>query len=248
MEYKEYIETHDGYKRETPKAVKIIKLILKISLAVVIAAIIAVPVARMIILDTHPEKMEDYYFTDEVFEYYMTKPEELSLYELNVGQNFTDLGYFFTFFTRLTTSADGEISQIQITVRYNDSTVENFNEEYETDYEAGTDIFEFVLADDKGNYYSPSKILEAEKSNLNYRKLIFEDIDMLDVDGLYLNVYPKENFSLNELKERAPEGIDEDAFSGLHFYYSDNVNPVYTFSKRELSHIEELKLISGSIE
>lgn len=220
---------------EKGKALKVVKLILKICLGLIILAVIAVSVSRIIVLDTYPNEVTRYIWTDRASDAYKKDPDGFRVFDIYVGQNYSNLGLFFNAYIRLTDCPGEKLSEFQLTVRYNDSTVKQLNK---TDPIEDDDPFVFVLCNDKGDAYIPSSVKEASKSNLNYRRLVFEDVDMVDVDYLYINIYSKSEVdysgAVDFVKARGVKGADEKAFSYMPVYSSKNVNEEYRLGSDEL--------------
>lgn len=95
------------------------------------------------------------------------------------------------------------LGQFQITVRYNKSTLEKIAEEYNLQETPSGEVFVYTLTDNLGNRYTEYEYLTDAKNLYQYRRVIFENVDMnatkeVDEDGqtvtkqfeeLYLNVY-----------------------------------------------------------
>ena len=229
-------EVNEFTTQKKPKWVRIIKTLLGVVLGLIIISAIAVPVIRMIVLDNYPREITKYVWTERAEEIYKSDKDNLRIFDVYVGQNYGRLGLFFNAYIRLTDSRDKKISEFQLTVRYNDSTVKHLAKtETVTDEE---DPFIYILCNDLGDAYIPSYIDETTKSNLNYRKLVFEDVNMVDVDILYLNIYSKNVTSYDDVielyKSKEIKGADEEAFSYMPVYSSKNANEEYKLESDEL--------------
>ena len=81
-----------------------------------------------------------------------------------------------------------EAKQLQVTVKYNDSTLRKLKEAIGSDYSIPEEPFVYYLVDDKGNRYDEHSFISAEKSIYNYRRLVFENIDLTDVSIMYIKM------------------------------------------------------------
>lgn len=224
-------EPEEDTPKPENKVWKAIKFTFKTLLIVLISTIIAVPLIRLVQLDSHPDAAKNFVWTEKARQSYTDSPDGFHVYEFEVSQNFSELGYFFFFFGRIAEDDAGNVEQIQLTVRYNDSTLEHYTEDTGLSLGAG-EPFVYMLSDDQGRNYLPAATVTAEKSNLNYRRLVFEDVDMAGVDELTLNIYGASAFDEDLLE--TVKGGDESAFATMTVYRSSNEAPAYTLKKKEL--------------
>ena len=101
-----------------------------------------------------------------------------------------------------------EARQLQVTVRYNNSTLRHIEDDYGLDssLDRKNEIFEFSVvkttdltpndSDDNLNKenlnserYYPSKTISAYKTLYSYRKMIFDNIDYEDAVGFFVDMY-----------------------------------------------------------
>ncbi len=88
-----------------------------------------------------------------------------------------------------------DANQIQITIKFNDSTRDHLKEwlkkkELADDsFAVPEEPFDYSLIDNNGVRYHPSSVATATKQNYNYRRLVFENIDMNTVTDLYADMY-----------------------------------------------------------
>lgn len=229
-------EVNEFTPQEKPKSLKVIKIILRVCLGLIIFAAIALPVSRIFVLDIYPGEVTKYIWTERAAQVYKTDKDSIRIFDIYVGQNYGKLGLFFNAYIRLTDSRENDISEFQLTVRYNDSTIKQLAKTETVNDE--DDPFIYVLCTDMGDAYIPSIIKETSKSNLNYRRLVFEDVNMVDVDLLYLNIYSKNVTSYDDViefyKSKEIKGADEEAFSYMPVYSSKNANEEYTLGSDEL--------------
>ena len=80
-----------------------------------------------------------------------------------------------------------EIGELQINLRYNNSTVDALNEHYESVSYSG-EPFTYVLIDNNGNTYVPSAYIATSNLIYNFRKLVFDQVDFDAAERLYLDV------------------------------------------------------------
>ncbi len=241
-EYEEYVETHSDGEKRGPSLGKIIGKTFKYFIICIILGIVGVSLVRIIMLDNFPAEVENYYFTEKSAELY--RSGAIMCYEIEVAQNYSDssgdshAGDFFLFFGRLTETG-GNLAEIQCTVRYNDSTLLHRGESFNgSGYAAGseTDPFVYVLMDDLGHAYEPVQITSAEKSNLNYRRLVFEDVDMTDVGSLYINVYHTSSYDFGSV-DTSYGAKDPGAFSCVGLFSSEKTYKEHKFSKKEIESL-----------
>ncbi len=149
-----------------------------------------------------PKDMRDIIWTEKTVAAYEAAPEDFRA----VGQEqqvfITNDGRFWISNVVWIPSA----SQLQVTIKYNDSTVKYLKEglekvqleeaiEAEMDTSALPEIvlpeepFDYSLLDNEGNRYFPSVIVEAEKQNYNYRRLVFDDVDLDAIPTAYIDMY-----------------------------------------------------------
>lgn len=210
---------------------KIVKIILRVLLIAVIAFFVGVPFVRMFMMgDTAAAK--NYLWSDAAKASYAASPETYKVYEFSVSQNFTTDGYFFLLNTRYTESQSDGYSQLQTTVRLNDSTLRHIAEDLSLADTPTCEDLIFILTDDLGRHYEVSQSLYDRKTNLNYLRIVFEDVDMTDAEFLYLNCYYSGAFD----REAALSvtGQDEDAIGSLTVYKRQNTSYEYKLKRSEL--------------
>ncbi|MBR5315109.1 MAG: hypothetical protein IKU45_06840 [Clostridia bacterium] len=101
--------------------------------------------------------------------------------------------------------------QFQITVRYNNSTLKKLVEDYSLKETPTGEVFVFTLTDNLGNVYTSYQYATDSKNLYNYRRVVFDNIDMnakktVEEDGvqvekffeeLYVNVYYIDDVTLS---------------------------------------------------
>ncbi|MBE6606339.1 MAG: hypothetical protein E7635_04810 [Ruminococcaceae bacterium] len=127
--------------------------------------------------------MAKYAWTNNAIKTY-EQTTDFTLMTQNLSKTIDDNGYFsISNYVYIP-----EINEVQFTVRYNNSTVDTL-ENFYTDVSDIGETFVFTLTDNNGNVYDSYKYLS--KSNLiyNFRRLVFEGVDLSNAGTLYLNVY-----------------------------------------------------------
>lgn len=147
-----------------------------------------------IMFDYYPKQMKNILWTEASLEAYNSDPENFKAYsqDLSFSYDNADEGNFWGSHQLILPS----INQIQITVRYNDSTLERYAEKYEKNIE---DIkFVFYLSDNNGNHYPLSTSCNDRAFNLyNYERLVFDEVDITKLTNLYLDIYFEGNVDLD---------------------------------------------------
>lgn len=94
--------------------------------------------------------------------------------------------FFFNYFVLIP-----EAKQIQLTLRYNDSTLEDIEKDMELDsLPAGDDArFSYYLRDESGKVYAHSSATYTHFMIYNYRRVVFDNVDTSVTGMLYLDVY-----------------------------------------------------------
>ncbi len=80
-----------------------------------------------------------------------------------------------------------EIGELQINVRYNNSTLDALSEHYE-DVSYSGEPFTYELTDNNGNTYAPSAYIATSNLIYNFRKLVFDNVNFEAAERLYLDV------------------------------------------------------------
>jgi len=219
------------------KILKIIGKVLKYALILIIVAIIGFAIYRIFVMDNYPEQMQKYMWTDTSKECYENHPDDFHVYDVYVGQNYSKLGYFFNAYIRLTECEKDGRNEFQLTIRYNNSTIDRLAEK-STSYDKDNP-FIFVLSTSEGKNYLPSKSISDKQDRYNYLRLVYEDIDMIDVDNLYINIYEtgteESKDILKFMSDNNITKIDENAFAYMPVYSSTNINKEYSLKANEIN-------------
>lgn len=188
--YGDYNETEE----DIPKSKSPVLLILKIITAVICVAVIGLIAFRMITFSNYPDSVKRVHFNDTLTEYYNENGGNITVMTqtLRAPYDDKDVGNFFCDYLYL---IDG-INQLQITVRYNKSTVERISEEIGKSLDdMDPDLFSYSLvacygaadetlsdADEESNLLLKRYDIKPESvfdSSLMYRyhKLVFDGVE-----------------------------------------------------------------------
>ena len=187
--YGDYNETEE----DIPKSKSPVLLILKIVTAVICVGVVGLIAFRMISFSSYPDSVKNVYFNDTLTEYYNENGGNITVMtqSLRAPYDDKDVGNFFCDYLYLIE----EINQLQITLRYNKSTVERISEELGVSLDdMDQDLFSFSLVacygsmDDNASDTDENNLLlkkydvKPERvfdSTLMYRyhKLVFDGIE-----------------------------------------------------------------------
>lgn len=174
----------------------------------------------------------DFFWTEEAKKSYLAAPDKFKIYSVNVSKDFTDDGKFYVKNTRYAKSEVGGISQIQTTIRWNDSTEKYLIEDFGLDCLPDGEPFIFALTDDIGNVYTDYTIISDKKPLYNYRRIVFDGVDLADVNFFYLNIYYAGTYDGEAAA--AVKGSDTDAYGSLVIYRASNPAHEYTLTGSEI--------------
>ncbi len=137
--------------------------------------------------------MARYAWTNNALETY-EQTSNLTLMTQDLSKTIDDNGYFsisnYVFIP--------EINEVQFTLRYNDSTVDTL-ENFYTDVSEIGETFVFTLTDNYGNVYDTYKYISKSNFIYNFRRLVFEGVDIDNAGTLYLNIY-----YINDVSKASP--------------------------------------------
>lgn len=161
-----------------------IKSVFKFTALLLIALVYVLLIGRMSLAKVRGD-MDSYLWTEKSSSAYLDAPDEykiLSAYLPAVIDE--DTGYYhisnFTF-----VPSTGEV---QLTVRYNNSTVRVLNDFY-PEREKKQEDFVFVITDENGNVYKSYKYIASSNLLYNFRRVIFEGIDLENCGSLYFGIH-----------------------------------------------------------
>ena len=180
-DYERYGDYND-IEDDVPKSKNPIVIILKILIAVACVSVVGIIAFRLIVFNSYPSKVKNIYVNGALDAHYAQVGDDISVktQSLRAPYDDEDLGNFFCDYLYVIE----ELGQLQITVRYNTSTVRRFSEELGRELDANdADIFEYRLCASYGDerglvYYDvPSDSVAASRAMYRYNKLVFDGID-----------------------------------------------------------------------
>ena len=143
-----------------------------------------------------PKAMTDIIWNDISRAAYTSSPETFEALEQEPDTYITNDGRFWISNVVYLPTA----KQLQLTIKYNSSTLKYLTQELEeasTDDTESQDVritlpdepFSYSLIDNSGVRYQVYTAEAARKQNYHYRRLVFENIDLTDVTDLYVDIY-----------------------------------------------------------
>ncbi len=169
---------------------KIVKGVLKGLVAFFVIAVYAALAWRMFSART-PSFLRQYVWTEEAIEARGSDPDSFSLWSSDSRvwcvdpHTNKDDGAFSVENVIYTDS----LSLLQVSVRYNNSTLKTLVSEYGLSEKPEGEPFVYMLEDNAGKIYSDYVYTASAASLYNYRVLIFKDVDLSDLTKLNLNAY-----------------------------------------------------------
>lgn len=219
-EYQNYDDYNDPYEENEYDTLngkkitvgKIIKKTLLYSLRLASFFVIAILLWR-IFSGEAPKNMQQLLFTDSTAQSLNDNPSSFEVYHYQHKDNLTSDGKFAASHIYYIPSE----KQIQITVRYNNSTIKHLMQDYSLSEEPATEPFVFTLTDGMGNTYTEYKYISDTKNMYNYRRFVFDGVDFssLIVEEPAFNATEDE---VNEFKE-----LTKDKYLVLNVYYKNDV-------------------------
>ena len=184
MEDLERYGDYNDSDEDIPRGKSRVGLVLKILVGIVCISVIGVIAFRLILFNSYPEGIKNIYFNDKLTAFYNEKNGDIGAktQELRSPYDNPDEGNFFC--DNLILIPD--IDQLQVSVRFNLSLIENLEREYGAilDEEAA-DFLEFRLVknpiDEKGEPRVIGTLTyEDTDSRLMYKyyKLVFDEVDL----------------------------------------------------------------------
>ena len=184
-DYERYGDYND-LEEDSPKSGGAVMIILKIITALVCTAVVGILVFRLVAFNVYPESVRTLYFNDTLTAHYKADKDGFAVktQSLRYPYDDEDLGNFFCDHLYVIEAA----GQLQITVRYNVSTVERIESErgIELD-ENSAELFVFRLVDNYGNVQG-ELVDSVFDSQMMYRyvKLVFDGVRFdADENGKY---------------------------------------------------------------
>lgn len=191
MEDMDYYEYEESKKRFTPS--KIIKFIFKLIAFIIIGGTFAMLFGRMYFMKI-PKNFEGVTFTEKTVEAFEKGSLKVELQ--TVADPYSDKGEYHISNTALVIQDDSQTlkGEVQCTVRYNNrSTVNRLMSMYSLEERPQGELFVYILSDNNGNTYTEYTYAKTEKMIHDFRRIVFSDVDLTDVEYLYLEVFYKED-------------------------------------------------------
>ncbi len=255
-EYENYDDYHDPDEENEYDALKgkkvttgkIIKKTLLYTLRLASFFVIAILLWRIFSAGA-PKSMQAFLWTDNTAESYKSNPSSFDAYYYEHKDNLTRDGKFSASYVYYIPSEE----QIQITVRYNNSTIKKLMQEYSLSEEPKDEAFVFTITDGTGNTYTEYKYISATKNMYNYQRLIFDGVDLKSL------IVEEPTFNATEEEIKKFEEDTKDKYLVLNVYYKEDVllsKPYgklsvfdYSYSREKLDMnkyaTKDLKLTAG---
>ncbi len=169
----QYGYTEEYYDKK-PKSGPIVRM-LKILVLIIIISVFAVIFFRIWSQETYPDEMEELAFNEALTALYEEQGKNMSIFTQTIRIPYDDSkeGNFFSHALFLIPDAN----QVQITVRYSQSTMQELKELYGESAVSGEMPFRFVLCDNRGNTYPLTNVQSKKRLMYFYNKLIFDGVD-----------------------------------------------------------------------
>lgn len=162
-------------------------------------------------------------WTQDVLDSYNSSPEHFEVeYIKSLDDHyFTEDGYISISSTRRITST----GQWQMTIRYNESTLESMVQDRKLSSVPSGDVFTFRLVDDGGVTYDDFSYIKTVKGRYTYYRLVFDNVNIRKVDEIDIYIYL--------LKDVVNGVYPEHPYERLPLYYAEMPRDSYDY-KSEL--------------
>lgn len=139
-------------------------------------------------------------WTEEALAEYNKRPDSfvVDYYDVYEDHYFTEDGYFSVSKIRYMP----DISQWQMTVRYNKSSIENLSLDYDRKLSETDNEFVFAIMDNEGVLYKEFSYIKTVKGRYTYYRLVFDDIDIKKLNELNLHIYFADDIKDGEYPEK----------------------------------------------
>lgn len=219
---------------------KIIKKTILYSLRILALAVFVILIWR-VFSGNEPKSMQNFLWNEDSVSEYTNDPANFQAYYYKHKDNLSADGKFSASYVYFVPSS----GQFQITLRYNDSTIEKLMNDYELSSAPKGEAFVFTLKDHLGNVYTEYEYVSDRKNMYNYRRLVFKGVDMTP-----LTVDPPSK-DAPEDERKAFEKEKEKVLLTLNVYYKDDVllsKPYGVMPVYDYTHYHEpmnMKKIAG---
>ncbi|MFA6947636.1 MAG: hypothetical protein WCQ72_01505 [Eubacteriales bacterium] len=132
-----------------------------------------------------PESMKRFYWTQSSIELYKSSPDTFSAAVSKPDKDIDDAGLFSV----SSVYYMPQTGEIQLSVRYNNSTVKKIQEDYSLDAQLAGEIFVYMLTDENGVTYTSYSFTSAKKFVHNYRRVVFGGVDFTSCGAVTLDIF-----------------------------------------------------------
>ena len=178
---------YDDIEEDLPKSKNPVVITLKIMIFVVCIGVIGLIAFRMIAFNSYPASVSNVYFNEKLTAYYNENGGDIEVktQKLRAPYDDEDEGNFFCDYLYVIPKAD----QLQITVRYNTSTLTKIAEKYgKVIAEDDTNAFVYRLYASHGEgdvriYDVLSDKIDSSQLMYRYAKLVFDGVELDTEEG-----------------------------------------------------------------
>jgi len=174
-----------------------------------------------------PKSIEEFIWNAESVSTYNSDPNNFVINVVNEKsmsyKYITDDGRFAVSNIHITNTG-----QLQFTIRYNNSTIKSLKLDYDLEKDPVGEPFIYILSDSNGNIYRNYQYVSDRKLLYNYRRLIFNDID-LTATGFQVDIYYCDDVKLTKTPYGSLPVLRAD------YYYTDkgyNISKTPAIDKR----------------
>ena len=180
-----------------------------------------------------PSEVKGFAWNDVGIAAYNNASDKFEVKKQDVTTEFTPDGTFrVTNIKFVESTGDDGKGQVQIVVRYNNSTLKTVAAAYGLSALPEGEAFVYVLKDADGNEYTEYEFRGFKKNVYNYRQLIFDGVDITNAGTLTLDFY-----YVDDVTKGYPFAslvvYDEDGYMIEEFDISDDLPPTLTDGFRD---------------
>ncbi len=189
MEDLERYGDYDDREYEETKKSGIVGTVIKTIVAVVCISIIAILGFRLFIFKTYPASMKNIYFTDRLSEYYNANEGDINAETQTLRAPYDNPDFANFFCDNLIVVK--EAGELQVSVRYNQSAIEEIQKKHNlSDLVGGSeDLFSYKLVDNNGRVCENLTYTNYESKYMyHYIKLAFSDVEFEDANWIRLEI------------------------------------------------------------